>query len=448
MSKTILVIGGSAAGAAAAAKAKRTLPDSEVVMYEEGEYISTGICEMPYLFSGEIDNFEKLIFYTPEKFRTEKGVIVKTGSRVENISLREKKITVRRKADNYLFEKRYDNLIIASGSSSKKIPGLDYSLENVFTFKNMEDTVKILSYLKRNTSQKKIIILGAGYAGLELAESAKRGGYDITLIEIGKLPLPSASVETSSVIKRILDENGVRFLGEVSNLAFLTQEGKITSVNCDGRIIDADVIVSCAGFMPQSSLASSAGIKTGATGGIKTDSRLRTSDYSVFAAGDCVELINSITNKPAFIPSALFAHNYGHIAGENSAGGCKNAPKTYANLSLKLFDTFITLTGISEKEAEEYGFVYSTASASAFNLVKIMPGSRAVSGRIIYEKRNKFILGAEFLGGPEVSSYADIISLFINNKIPADKLAEANFNYAPSLSPFINLLSVLGRKIK
>lgn len=445
MGKVILVIGGNAAGPAAAAKAKRAAPDAEVILFEKSGYISTGSCELPYLFSGEVDDYNKLLFYTPDKFRAEKEVLVKTGCEVLEILPKEKEIIAADKNSEY--RQKYNSLILTTGSVANKIESLDYSLENVFTFKNVSDYLRIKDYITCSKS-KKIAIVGAGYIGLELAESFKKTGYDVTLIEKDNLPLPGYCCEIRNIVNEMNKNLNIRFLGGCENSKFISESNRITAINCEGRIIEADIVITCIGFSPNNILAQKAGLNLGKFGGLVTDSRLRTSDFSIFAAGDNIETTNFVTNKSEYFPSAVLAHNYGHIAGENAAGGNKAVNKVVKNTSLKYFNSFISKVGITEKEAIANNFIVSKVSDVLPNLVKVMPASRSVFGKLIYDKRNRFILGAQFLGGPEVSGYADLISSMIMNKIPADKLAEINYNYTPALSPFVNLLSTLGRKTK
>jgi len=447
LGRIILVIGGNAAGPAAAAKAKRSSPEAEVILFEKSDYISTGSCELPYLFSGEIKDYNKLLFYTPDNFRAEKGVLVKTRHEVLEIIPKEKRIIVFDKNKNYEYSQQYDSLILTTGSVANKIEGLDYSLGNVFTFKTISDFLRIDEYIKQNNT-KKISIIGAGYIGIELAETLTNAGYEITLIEKESLPLPAYCCEIRKIVNEILSAKKIRFISGITDFRFIQSDGGINGINCDGRIIETDLLITCVGFTPNNKLALNAKLKTGNSGGLITDSRLRTSDFSIFAAGDNVEVSNFITNKYDYIPSAVLAHNYGHIAGENATGGANSVNKVVKNTSLKFFDSYICKVGITEKEALNNNFIFSKETEILPNLVKVMPESRPVFGKIIFEKRNKFILGAQFIGGKEVSGYADIITAFITNKISAEKLADINFNYTPALSPFVNILSSLGRKIK
>ena len=190
------------------------------------------------------------------------------------------------------------------------------------------------------------------------------------------------------------------------------------------------------------------GLEIGKTGAIKVDNKLKTSDYNIFAAGDNVEIINAVTNRPDYIPLATIAHQCAHAAGENAAGGNTYIEPFIKNLAFKIFDKYFVSVGLSSFEAEEKGLYFSAVSDIQPNLVKVMPESSNVFGKIIFDRNNKRILGAAFLGGKEVSGYGNLISAFIKTKQPGDILSKVNYNYTPPLSPFINLLSVLGRKIK
>jgi CoA-dependent NAD(P)H sulfur oxidoreductase len=184
----------------------------------------------------------------------------------------------------------------------------------------------------------------------------------------------------------------------------------------------------------------------GKTGAIKVDQYLKTSDRFIYAAGDNVEIINAVTGKPDYIPLATHAYDLGHIAGENAAGGnLKNDPMV-KNISVKIFDKFFASVGLSSYEARRNGFEFEESFARARNLVNIMPESDYVFGKVLADKNSKRIIGASFLGGKEVSGYADLLSALIKLKAPASTLSKINYNYTPPLSPFVNLLNIIGKK--
>lgn len=443
----IIVVGGNAAGPAAAAKAKRVSPDSKVLMFEAGKFISTGTCEIPYVLSGEISSHEKIIFYTEEKFKKEKGVEVFTNHLITEINRKEKFVVAKNLNDNSAEQYFYDKLILATGSNSKQVSYLPKNAKNVFALKSITDLVRLKEYLAFN-KVKSASVIGAGYLGLEIVDALKKLNLELVLIEKEKLLLPSAEPEISFLVQELLKKNEVIFYRNVTNPKVNYEDEKIKSLEIDSRIIEIDLIVTAAGFVPNSHLAAQSKIELGKFGGIKVDHRLRTSDQNIFAAGDNIEIKNAVTNKNDYIPLATLAHEYGHIAGANAAGQNINAEPVVKNLSVKIFNKFYNVVGLSSYEAEKYGFYFSSISEVVPNLIKVMPESENVFGKIIYEKNSKRILGASFFGGQEVSGFGDIISLLIKAKQTVNVLSTVNYNYTPPLSPMINLLSVLGRKIK
>ncbi len=445
----IVVVGGNAAGPAAAAKAKRINPDAEVTIFESGDFISTGTCEIPYVLSREIPKAEDVVFYSPESFKKEKGVNVFTKHLVESVNRKEKLITVRNLSENKLFEFNYDKLVLTTGSKAKALPSFPPEAKNVFFIKTISNLIQVQNYI-RNNHVKNAAVIGAGYLGLEIVESLKNLNLSVTLIEKEPLPLPSTEVEISYLINELLKNNDISFYGNTSNYKINYDEklNKVRSIEIEGRIIEFDIIFTAAGFLPDVSLALNSGLEIGKTGAIKVDNKLKTSDYNIFAAGDNVEIINAVTNRPDYIPLATIAHQCAHAAGENAAGGNIYIEPFVKNLAFKIFDKYFVSVGLSSFEAKKNGLYFSAVSDIQPNLIKVMPGSSNVFGKIIFDKNSKRILGAAFLGGKEVSGYGDLISTFIKTKQPGDILSRVNYNYTPPLSPFINLLSVLGRKIK
>ena len=445
--KNIIVIGGSAAGPAAAAKAKRVSPDSDVKMFEAGNFITTGTCEMPYVLSGEIDSYKNILLFDPVTFKKEKGVEVFTRHLVEEIDRKAKEIKVLDLFNGTTHFYKYDKLILATGAKPKTLKQFALPAENLFHFKSVSDLVKVKEYI----SSKKInnvAVIGSGYIGLETANAFSSLGFNVTVIEKENHPIPSAETEVQLLVEELLENNKIRFFGGVKNLKPVYSDEKIESLNIDGRLVEVDLVILSVGFEPNTDLAKKAKLDVGEFGGISVDARLKTSDPHIFAAGDCIEIIDAVTNRPSYFPLATLARDHGHSAGENAAGGNVRIDPVVKNISVKLWDKFLINVGLSSAEAKENKFKFKTVTEVANNLVKVMPGSEKIFGKIIYEENSKKILGAAFLGGNEVSGYGDIISTLIRLKQPGDILSEINYNYTPPLSPFINLLSLLGRKIK
>ncbi len=442
----IIIVGGNAAGPAAAAKAKRVNPDAEVTLFEAGNYISTGTCELPYVLSGEINSVNDVVFFTPEEFYRKKGVKVYTNHFVENILRGDRIIQVRNLENNEIREFNYDKLVLATGSKPKRLKEFPDNLKNVFNLKSVSDLIKISEKIKTKEI-KKVVIVGAGYIGLEAAESFKRLDINVTILEKENLPLPLADIEIRSLVGELLNQNGISFYGNAAKMKVLPDENEIKSINLDSRLLEFDLIILAAGFTPNNELGKKIGLETGKSDALKVDYKLKTSCQHIFAAGDNVEVTNAVTGRPDYMPLATIARDFGHIAGENAAGGNKKADSVVKNLAVKIFDKYFVNVGLSSLQAKKENILFDSVDAVVPNLIEVMPGSEKVFGKIIFEKRTKRILGASFFGGKETAGFGDIISLMIRTKQSADGLASVNYNYTPPLSPFVNLLSVLGRKI-
>ena len=440
----ILVVGGNAAGCAAAAKAKRFNPNADVLLFEASEFISTGTCEIPYVLSGEIDDYRKILFYSPSTFENEKGVKVFVKHFVEEIDSKAKKVLVKDLVEGKLLDFNYDRLILATGSKAKTLPGFDIQLKNIFTMKNVNDLIRLYNFIESNKAGNAIVI-GSGYLGLEAAEALTKKNIKVKLIEKEKRPLPFSDEKFSEEILKILNENKVEFIGDIHEVEPVIAEDKLVAVKIGKEFLKTDLVLLCTGFEPEVQLARLAKLEIGKTGAIKVDSYLKTSDRFIFAAGDNIEVINAVTGKYDFIPLATNAYKFGHIAGENSAGGIMKYEPIVKNISVKIFDKYFASVGLTSSEVIQNGFEFKESFAKARNLVGVMPGSEYIIGSMIADKNNGRILGASFLGGKEISGYADLLSALIKLKVPASTLSKIDYNYTPPLSPFVNLLSILGK---
>jgi len=440
----IIVVGGNAAGPAAAAKAKRFNPNAEVLLFEASEFISTGSCEMPYVLSSEIEDYRKIIFYSPSSFQEEKGVKVFVNHFVEGIDTKKKVIIVKDLSENKVIECGYDRLILATGSKAKSLPGFDTDLKNIFTLKNINDLIRVDDYIKKN-SVKNAVIIGSGFIGLESAEAFKKRNANVLIFEKTLRPLALADAEFSEEILKILNENSIDFIGGVDGVEPVITSDKLVGVKYEDKFFETDMVLLSVGFEPDTFLAQSTKLELGKSGAIKVDQYLKTSDRFIYAAGDNAEVINSVTGKVDYVPLATHAYDLGHIAGENAAGGNVKYDPFVKNLSVKIFDKYFIQVGLTVEEAKNNNFEYTESFAKARNLVEVMPLSDYVYGKVIVDKNSNRILGASFLGGREVSGYADLVSALIKMRAPASTLSKINYNYTPPLSPFTNLLKIIGK---
>lgn len=445
LKRKIIVIGGSAAGPAAAAKAKRVNPEHEVVMYEAGEYISIGTCEIPYVLSGEIDNYEKILFYNPESYESEKKVRVKNFHRVESIDRIKKRIFVRDTKNNIQFNDNYDKLILCTGSVKRFHPEFPKGLKNVFYLKTVDD----LRAIQRFIQEKKItnsVIIGAGLTGLESIAFVSKYSGSVLLIDSNPLPLNGYSEEVQKIVLDKLHSDKIEFFGGVSSVSPKLKNDYVEAIVIDGEVHSVDFVLVTIGFEPNTSLSQASKLSHHKDNAIRVDRKLQTSDDNIFAAGDCISVENFITKKPMWLPLATLSHNFGHVAGANAAGESFYAESVVKNLLLKLSDLSIAHVGLTWKEIKNFGIHCEELSAVGNSRIKIIPNGEKHFVKIFYESRTKKIIGADLIGGEDIIGKANLLSFAIKNNITMNKLNAVDYAYTPVLSTFIETLSIMGRK--
>ncbi|MCJ7665236.1 MAG: FAD-dependent oxidoreductase, partial [Actinobacteria bacterium] len=323
----VIIIGGIAAGTAAAAKCRRQSERLEIIIYERDKYISYGTCGLPYFVSGKIDNINKLIINTPRHFSKRFNISVRTGHEVLKIDPKSKKILVRDLKKNKEFEDHYGQLIIAAGSVPIKIKMEGYDASNVFVLKTIKDALDIKRYLEDigNTGKKdrNVVIIGGGFIGLELLEAYLECGFKVCIIEKDKQILPMFDYEIIEYLENYLEDLGVRMIKNEEAKKLITGENnKVLKVVTSGGVdLDADMVFFGIGTRPNNTIAVDAGIKTGKTGAIIVDEFMRTSEENIYAAGDCCECENLISGNRRSYNLATIANRQGRTAGYNAAGG-------------------------------------------------------------------------------------------------------------------------------
>lgn len=446
LKRKIIVIGGSAAGPAAAAKAKRVNPQNEVILYEAGKYISIGTCEIPYVLSGEVESVEKLIFFNPETFEKEKGVKVKINHRVEFIDKHKKKIFVRDLITQKVFEDNYDKLILCTGSLKKIHPAFRNGLQNVFYLKTIDDVRAIQNFVAKNKINTALVI-GASYTGLEALEFVRNIASEIYLIDISDLPLPGYDLEIRKILLDKLTEKKINFLGNVKDIKPFEKDDRVVRVKLNNEQIEVDFILISIGFEPNNSLAKSANLSLNSPcGSIKVDEKQKTSDDNIYAAGDCCGVKEFITKKTRWIPLATYAHNQGHTAGANAAGEPAVFGQVVRNAAFRFFDLNVAIVGLTNDELEDNQIKFREVSAIGNSRVRIMPGGEKHFLKIKFKPDDKRIVSANLIGGDDIVGKANLISFAIKNNIPITKFFETDFLYTPTLSPLIETLSILGKK--
>lgn len=435
MTRNILVVGGLAAGPSAAAKAVRVNPSAHVTLFEQGENISYGICEVPYYIAGDVEESSRLVVYSPEELRRKKGVQVKTFHRVEEILTVRKIAVVRDFQTQRIFEYHYDSLIYCAGSNPRSLGLEGENAQNVFRVKNLEDGLQIKDYIKRE-SPKYAVIIGGGYIGMEMAEALVRNGLDVTMVHRHDLPMMGLEQEFREHVVEELTRNGVHFVpGAHTSELVKDHSGRITHVVTGRGTFQADIVILSLGVEPNAELARRSGILLGRTGAVKTDERQLTNIDSIYAAGDCCEVRNLVSGQLMYLPLATVASRAAWTAGENAAGGNSRFKGAIRALAVKVFDLEVAQVGLGSVEAEGAGFSVTTEMVTGKSRVAIMPGSEDVMVKFIIDKRSRRLLGSNVMGKEGAVLRANTLAVAIQHRLTVDDIAQLDLIYAPPFAP-------------
>ncbi len=434
MSKRILVIGGLAAGPSAASKAVRTSPDVEVVMFEKGEHISYGICEIPYYIGGEVEA-EGLVSYTPATLKEKKGVDARILQKVEEIQPTQRKIIVRDLKSGMTVEEKYDRLVVATGSSPRTLGIAGEDARNVFHVKSLDQGLRIKKYIDEE-KPKRAVIIGGGYIGMEMADALRRLNLDVTLLHRHSLPMRGLERETREIVRQQLEKHEVSFVAHATTEGFvLDKQRRVTHVVTTNGSFETDLVILSLGVVPNSELAKAAGIRVGTLNGILTDQRQQTNLDNIYAAGDCCEVKNLVNNQSMYIPLATIASKAGWVAGENAAGGNAVFRGAIRAIGVKVFDIEVVQVGLSSEEAKASGFDVVTETITAWNKVAIMSGSKRLTVTMITDRKSKRLLGANVYGESGAVLRANTLAVAIQQRITIDEMQQWDLVYTPPFSP-------------
>ena len=419
----IIVIGGGAAGMSAAARAKRTNPSADVVVYEEGRFLSFGLCGIPYFISDEVKTIDHLVALSDEQIK-KKGIEFHRYHRVIEIRPHRKQVVVRDTKERETRIEHFDRLVVASGAETLKISNVQG--ENIFYLRTLEDAQNLKDFIKHN-SPRNAVVVGGGYIGMEMADAFNTIGMNVTLIE--KLPwiLPQFDRDMAEHARKKLEEAGITVrTGEtvegIDGKTLYTDRGRI----------DFDLALVSIGIKPRTELVQSARIETGSTGGIKVDSRMKTNQFSIYAAGDCIQVKHIVSGRDVYIPLGTTANKTGKVAGDNAAGG----ELVFSGVSgTGIFRTGwfdMAVTGLTETQADALGIKVKSVTISSLNKAHYMPESDKIVVKVVF-KENGELVGAQLMGrGVE---RVNIFATAIKGKMNLIDMAGIDLAYSPPFAP-------------
>ncbi|MGI6104780.1 MAG: CoA-disulfide reductase [Raoultibacter sp.] len=426
----VIIVGGVAGGASAAARLRRLDEQAEITIYERSGYISYANCGLPYYLGEVIKDKKDLTLQTPESFLRRFNITAKVNHEVLDIDPNAKTVTVRNGETGEEFQDSYDKLILSPGAKAAKsnIPGID--AEKVFTLRTVEDTFRIYDYIKESCA-KSVVIAGGGFIGLEAAENLKELGLAVTIVQSRSQMFPALDQDMATQIHALLREQGINLVFDNKVVAIEENEEGLDCVLSQDERVSADMVLFAIGVVPDTELAQKAGLAMGTKGSIAVNSRMESSVPDIYAVGDAVEVSHFVTGDKAVISLAGPANKQGRIAADNIAGGNSRYQGTQGSLVIKLFDMTAAATGLNEKQAQAAGIEYEKVILSPPSHASYYPGSTAMTMKVLFERRKNKILGAQIVGKDGVDKRIDVIATAIRAGMKATDLAELELAYAP-----------------
>ncbi|WP_434798795.1 CoA-disulfide reductase [Terrisporobacter vanillatitrophus] len=448
MSKKVLIVGGVAGGASAAARLRRLNEDFEIIMFEKGEYISFANCGLPYYIGDSITNRGFLLVQTVEGMKERFKLDVRNLSEVIEIDKNNKKVKVKNHKTKEVYEETYDKLILSPGAMPK-IPDIEgiKSCENLFTLRNIPDTDKIKNYVDINKPQKALVV-GGGFIGLEMVENLHERGVEVTLVHSRDQVMKPVDYEMASVLHTHLIEKGVKLILK-DKPAKIENNGKKVVLK-SGKEIETDMIILSIGVTPESKIAKEAGIEVNEKGAIVVDSKMRTSNEDIYAIGDAVQVIDFVNKKPTMIPLAWPANRQGRLVADILSGKDVEYKGTLGSLVAKVFDLTVAATGNNEKTLKDLDIPYEAIHIHPASHAGYYPGATQISFKMLFDPKTGKILGAQGVGKDGIDKRIDLIANSIKAGFTVYDLQDTEVCYAPpynSAKDPVNMMGYCGANI-
>lgn len=442
----VVIIGGVAGGASAAARLRRLDEQAEIIVLERGDYVSYANCGLPYYIGGEITDKETLTVMTPETLNDRLNLDVRIRNEVVAIDAANRQVEILDLETQKRYRERYDKLILASGAEPVKpdFPGVRD--ERVFTLRNIPDTYRIYDYIKEKAPRRALVV-GGGFIGLEVAENLVKAGMQVTVAEKMDHVIAALDREMAVPIHDYLAAKGIKLLLGQGVEAIEPYPDRL-HVRLDKSELDADLILLSIGVKPESSLAQQAGVFLNERGAVVVDDNLRTSDPNIYAVGDVIAVRQQVTGMPAYIPLAGPANKQGRIAADHIAGIQNRYSNTQGTSIVKIFDMAAAVTGINEATALSLGINYDKVYLLSASHAEYYPGASPLSIKVLFEKKNGRILGAQIIGKEGVDKRIDILAVAVRHKMTALDLQELELAYAPPFSSAKDPVNMLGFMIE
>ena len=443
----VVIVGGVAGGATAAARIRRLNEQAEIVVFERSGYISYANCGLPYYIGDVITDRSDLTLQTPESFFSRFRVNMKVRHEVTAIHPEEKTVSVKNLETGEEFEESYDKLILSPGAkpTQPRLPGV--GLDKLFTLRTVEDTFCIKDYINAN-HPKSAVLAGGGFIGLELAENLRELGMDVTIVQRPKQLMNPFDADMASFIHNEMRKHGVKLALGHTVEGFEERDGGVDVLLKDEQPLHADMVILAIGVSPETTLAKDAGLELGIKGSIVVNDRMETSISDIYAVGDAVQVKHFVTGQDALISLAGPANKQGRIAADNICGGDSHYTGSQGSSVIKVFDMTAATTGVNETNAKKAGLDVDTVILSPMSHAGYYPGGKVMTMKVVFEKETYRLLGAQIVGYEGVDKRIDVLATAIRAGLKATELKDLDLAYAPPYSSAKDPVNMAGFMIE
>jgi NADPH-dependent 2,4-dienoyl-CoA reductase/sulfur reductase-like enzyme len=445
----LLVIGGDAAGMSAAMQVRRRQPGREIVVLEKGRWTSYSACGIPYLVGGIVDDLDELVARSPEVFRSEHDIDVRLGHEAKAVDLDAREVEAWDAGGGRTVRVGFDQLHVATGARPLRpagLPGTD--LPFVHGVQTLDDAARLIEQVERG-GVRRVVVAGGGYIGIEMAESFVQRGAEVTLVDGGTQVMPTLDADVAAPLVGAMERIGiaVRLGASIDAIEAAGGEGPGGAVLVGGDRLAADLVVLALGVRPNAGLAADAGIETGVKGAIRADRRQRTSADGVWAAGDCCESHHMVANRPVHVALGTVANKQGRVAGVNIAGGYAAFPGVLGTAVTRVCHNEIGRTGLSEREADGYGFGFVAAVVEGTSRAGYFPDAKKITVKALAERGSRRLIGAQVLGAEGAAKRIDVLATAVQAGMTVDEIVDLDLGYAPPFGPVWDPVHLVARRL-
>ncbi len=432
--KRLIVVGGVAAGMSAAARARRTDPNLEIMVFERTGYVSYGSCGLPYFIGGVINNPDDLVARTPAQF-AKQNIVVHTHHEVHAIDVMNKVVTVRDLDEGHQFAAEYDKLVIATGGSAVRPPIRGTELQGVFVLRNVEDGVAVRDFIEEETPRRAVII-GGGYIGVEVAENFAEKGLETTVLSRPSQLLANFDSDIAQFMQDELERHSVSVcVGDPAQGIVGDRTGRVRMVISEEGRYEADLVLIGAGVSAESLLAKEAGIALGFRDSIAVDRRMQTNVPDVYAAGDCAETYHQLLESPSYVPLGTTANKQGRVAGTNAAGAEAEFGGVVGTAITKAFDLGMGVSGLTQKAAERLGIPTKAVTIQHGTRAHYYPSPGPIHIKLVWNPEDGKLLGAQIAGPVAEAKRIDVFAAALHHHFTIEDLQRLDLAYAPPFAP-------------